>query len=113
MDLLEKHYKKLLKSTEPAFYDESVKEDIMRRILSQNIKKKSNSQKLARFCLWTSVFLALAFLSSFVQDIGFDLSLDLQGLQLSRIVMALIFIIVAYTIIELHNGLSKANKSGF
>ncbi len=111
--MLEEHYKKLLKSTEPAFYDERVKEGIMQRIMSQSKKKKNNYKKFAQFCFCTSVLLALVFLSFFVQDIGFDLSLGLQELQLSRTLMALIFIITAYTILEVYSALSKDNKSGF
>ena len=110
MALSEEHFKKLLKSTEPAFYGERVKEDIMQRIMNQNKKKKNSHKKIARFCLRTSVFLALTFLGCFVLDIGFNLSPKVQEMRVFRTVMALVFILIMYTLIALYKGLSKDLK---
>lgn len=109
----EEHLKKLLKSTELVFKDEGLKEDIMQRIKSQNKKKKNNYKKLARFFLGISLFLTLGFLGFFIRDIIYGLSLDIEELQLSRMSMALVFIITVFTIFKVHNGLSKDFKKVF
>lgn len=107
MALPEEHFKKILQSTEPACCDEKLKEDIMKRIMDQNKKIKNNHKKITQFCFRTSVFLALSFLGFFVQDIGCNLSPEVQEILLFRTVMALIFILTIYIILEAYNRLSK------